>query len=435
MTTYQYLGTSTSTVNAVKGIATATRAGIYGNASGSGGGGGVYADSDTGYAVEAFNGSTTHATIYANNQAGGCAIEGLTSSATKAGANAGIWGNNSSTGVGVYGNANGSGYGVYGEDRFGVTGGSADTTTVGAYGVGGAISSANGYAVLGINGAAGDGGHFVSTGGNGVYAFTTSGNAVYATASSDTGIGITVSTSGASSWGIKSITTGSTSVGVMGQSNQDSGGFGVTAYVGKTTPSGCTAVYAAVLGSGGTGNAAGDFVGAVSKSSGSFKIDHPLDPANRWLYHSFVESPDMMNVYNGIAVTDANGEVTVQMPAYFDALNKDLRYQLTAIGSPAPNLHVREELRDGRFRIGGAAPSQKVSWQVTGVRQDAFANANRIEVEVDKRPDEVGFYRHPEVHGKPPEMGHAWRLIYGRGAGAQGLTAEHEGGCVANAAE
>ncbi|HMB91945.1 MAG TPA: hypothetical protein VKP65_13915, partial [Rhodothermales bacterium] len=65
------------------------------------------------------------------------------------------------------------------------------------------------------------------------------------------------------------------------------------------------------------GGVAGQFVGDVnvsgtlSKGGGSFKIDHPLDPANKYLAHSFVESPDMMNVYNGNAVLDAAGEAVV----------------------------------------------------------------------------------------------------------------------------
>ena len=44
--------------------------------------------------------------------------------------------------------------------------------------------------------------------------------------------------------------------------------------------------------------------GNLEKAGGSFKIDHPLDPANKYLYHSFVESPDMKNVYDGVVVLD-----------------------------------------------------------------------------------------------------------------------------------
>ena len=61
-----------------------------------------------------------------------------------------------------------------------------------------------------------------------------------------------------------------------------------------------------------------DVDGNLSKAGGSFKIDHPLDPANKYLYHSFVESPDMMNIYNGNATTDAQGSAIVQLPEWFE---------------------------------------------------------------------------------------------------------------------
>jgi hypothetical protein len=148
------------------------------------------------------------------------------------------------------------------------------------------------------------------------------------------------------------------------------------------------------------GNA--EVTGTLSKGGGSFKIDHPLDPAGKYLYHSFVESPDMMNVYNGTATLDAAGKATVQLPDWFEALNRDFRYQLTAIGSPAPNLHVSQEVNDGRFRIAGGRAGQKVSWQVTGIRQDAWANANRVPVEVDKPAEDRGRYLHPDLFGGQP---------------------------------
>ena len=78
---------------------------------------------------------------------------------------------------------------------------------------------------------------------------------------------------------------------------------------------------------------AGDvqITGNLSKGGGSFKIDHPLDPANKYLYHSFVESPDMMNIYNGNSKLDSNGEAVVELPEWFGTLNRDFRYTLTAI--------------------------------------------------------------------------------------------------------
>jgi hypothetical protein len=41
---------------------------------------------------------------------------------------------------------------------------------------------------------------------------------------------------------------------------------------------------------------------------------------------------------------------------------------------------------------------------VTGIRQDAYANAHRIQVEEDKPPQEQGHYLHPELFGAPPEQ-------------------------------
>jgi hypothetical protein len=141
-------------------------------------------------------------------------------------------------------------------------------------------------------------------------------------------------------------------------------------------------------------------VGTLSKGGGSFKIDHPLDPANKYLYHSFVESPDMMNIYNGNVTTDGAGLATVTLPAWFESLNRDFRYQLTVIGQFAQVI-VASEISGNHFSIRTDKPSVKVSWQVTGVRQDAFANANRIPVEVEKAPADRGRYLYPEAIGQP----------------------------------
>jgi hypothetical protein len=137
----------------------------------------------------------------------------------------------------------------------------------------------------------------------------------------------------------------------------------------------------------------------------SFKIDHPLDPANKYLAHCAVESPDMKNMYDGTVVLDANGEAWVQLPEWFEALNKDFRYQLTAIGAPGPNLYIAEEISGNAFKIAGGPAGMKVSWQVTGIRQDAWANAHPYQVEEDKPENERGYYQSPESFGQPREMG------------------------------
>ncbi|MGB2805008.1 MAG: hypothetical protein WBD64_08960 [Candidatus Zixiibacteriota bacterium] len=138
--------------------------------------------------------------------------------------------------------------------------------------------------------------------------------------------------------------------------------------------------------------------GTLTKGGGSFQIDHPLDPENKYLYHSFVESPDMMNVYNGNVILDATGEATIELPDYFEALNMDFRYQLTCIGGFAP-VYIAQEISGNQFTIAGGKPGMKVSWQVTGIRHDKFAEANRIQVEVDKSADERGKYLHPQAYG------------------------------------
>jgi hypothetical protein len=145
-----------------------------------------------------------------------------------------------------------------------------------------------------------------------------------------------------------------------------------------------------------------EVTGNISKGGGSFKIDHPLDPENKYLYHSFVESPDMKNIYDGNATTDENGEAIVKLPDYFETLNKDFRYQLTVIGTFAQAI-IASEIKDNRFTIKTNGANVKVSWQVTGIRQDAFANKNRIPTEELKKKEERGLFLHPEAFGESPE--------------------------------
>jgi hypothetical protein len=144
-----------------------------------------------------------------------------------------------------------------------------------------------------------------------------------------------------------------------------------------------------------------DIAGAISKGSGAFRIDDPLDPTHKYLQHSFVESPDMMNVYNGNITLDSNGEAVVNMPDWFQALNQDFRYQLTPMGAAMPNLHLAGEIANNQFRIAGGSPGGRVSWQVTGIRHDPYAEANRIQVLVDKPASEQGTYLYPELYSQP----------------------------------
>jgi len=211
---------------------------------------------------------------------------------------------------------------------------------------------------------------------------------------------------------------GVAAIGVHGRcegGNYTSAGYGVLAEAVGTGPtnygiyanaSGALysnyGIYATSSGSGFAGKFSGNvqITGSISKGSGTFLIDHPLDPENKYLYHSFVESPDMMNVYNGNIVTDANGDATVTLPDYFEALNKDFRYQLTVIGVFAQAI-VAEEIGGNQFKIKTDKPNVKVSWQVTGIRHDKFADAHRVVPEVEKEPQYKGYYLHAAEWNQP----------------------------------
>jgi len=153
--------------------------------------------------------------------------------------------------------------------------------------------------------------------------------------------------------------------------------------------------------------------GTLSKGGGAFRIDHPLDPLNRYLQHSFVESPDMMNVYNGNVVTDERGYATVTLPDWFEALNGDFRYQLTVIdeadGNDFAQAKVVRGIAGNAFTLRTSVPRTQVSWQVTGIRHDPFAEENRILVEVDKPAEQRGKYVHPTAYGLPVEEGIDYR--------------------------
>jgi hypothetical protein len=200
--------------------------------------------------------------------------------------------------------------------------------------------------------------------------------------------------------------------GVRGTAVPPAGGSVLSAGVAGYCTSSNTGFSIGIFGqaTGGDPSYAGAFAGNVdvdgtlTKNAGSFKIDHPLDPANKYLSHSFVESPDMMDIYNGNVELDAAGEAWVELPEWFEALNQDFRYQLTCIGAFAP-VYVADGVSGNRFHIAGGRPGLSVSWQVTGIRHDPYAEAHRIPVEEAKTAREQGRYRNPELYGMPVSKG------------------------------
>jgi len=212
---------------------------------------------------------------------------------------------------------------------------------------------------------------------------------------------------------------GSDGIDAYGSAGDDSssftgGGGNGGVFQGGAGHYGGYGIYATGGFSGATGanTAAGIFEGDVLITGTLYggavsRIDHPIDPANKYLYHTSVESSEMKNMYDGVVTLDASGEATVSMPDWFSALNRDFRYQLTCIGGFAP-IYVAAELADNQFKIAGGHPGMKVSWQVTGIRQDAWANAHPMAVEAQKDERERGFYLSPELFGAPQEKSVAW---------------------------
>ena len=190
--------------------------------------------------------------------------------------------------------------------------------------------------------------------------------------------------------------------GVYGTSNSSSGSDAGVVGIGRRD----------------TGAWGGLFIGGVSLEGGLYviggiheykgrivsTIDHPLDPVNKYLSHTSVESSELKNFYDGTVVTDASGFAVISLPDWFEALNKDFRYQLTVIGQFAQAI-VEEKIHDNRFIVRTDKPNVEVSWQITGVSQDAWTKAHPIEVEKAKSDDDHGNYLAPIEFSQPMKKG------------------------------
>jgi len=276
------------------------------------------------------------------------------------------------TGVGVSGYSEDTGIGVHGRSEF--------------VGVKGFIQPpANGFGVWGQS----DNGTGVWGSSNdrtGVLGSCSNGTGVHGASSSIGSSGV----SGYSSRGTGVVGRSDNSVGVWATCTSEEQGFGVFA----------------------EGQTAGTFVGPVGvfgdltvfNGNKPFKIDHPLDPQNKYLLHNAVEAPERKNVYDGVARLDKDGATWVELPEWFEALNGDFRYQLTAVGGAAPNLHVAEEVSENRFKIAGGQEGMRICWQLTGTRKDPWAAANPFEVEQEKPEEERGRYLDPSLYGAPEEQ-------------------------------
>ncbi len=138
----------------------------------------------------------------------------------------------------------------------------------------------------------------------------------------------------------------------------------------------------------------------------NFRIDHPLDPENKYLYHACVESDRPLNTYQGSVVTDGDGFATVTLPAWFDAINADVQYQLTVIDDSEDFVlaKVVDKVRGNQFRLRTSKPTVEVSWQITGARSDAYARAKPFTAVREKGERERGRFLYPRGFGRAADV-------------------------------
>ncbi len=296
-------------------------------------------------------------------------------------------------------------YGVYSEcyakDRALTTGNSYGAYSLGfdgdqAFGAyGGATSSNYGFGVYGLANA--------NTISYGVYGEAHNSNQI-------TGVQGYVH-NGSNGFAVSGNATGNNSAayGIYGQATVNSGvSYGVYGRASNNTGTGYGVYGEAYLNTG--SNWAGYFSGDVNVTGTIFtpvfvtRLDHPLDPENRYLQFSGVDSPEMTSVLSGNVVTDVQGNAEITVPDYFVAIAGSPRYQLTVIGDFAQAV-VSRELNESGFAVRTDKPNVKVSWQITVTRQDAFANYHRVQTETVKPADEVGKFRFPEAFGQPENRG------------------------------
>ena len=126
-----------------------------------------------------------------------------------------------------------------------------------------------------------------------------------------------------------------------------------------------------------------------------------------------IESNEALNMYRGIVEMDDAGEAVVTLPSYFHAVNIEFSYGLTAVGAPM-DLYIAEEIdQEGHFKIAGGVAGKKASWNVYAERNDPYVQQHpeKLQVEMDKRPDDIGRYLQPELYGKPASDGIFYRHL------------------------
>lgn len=321
--------------------------GLYGRGRGSGVAGANTQSGNTGALGQSANGVFGQAYSSSGN-----GVRGIANTGTAA---YGVWGS-ASAGTGVVGH--------------GPTGMAGTSFTSNGTGVRGTANT--GTDAAGITGASSSGYGVSGTGKVGVEGTTVDG--------------VNYGRLGQVNTGVQGVSGASNGTGIMGRADTGSLAFGVW---GRST-------------SGWAGYFSGDVqvTGTLGSSAAAFTVDHPQDPAGRLLSQAYVASDEMLSTYSGNVTTDRDGRATVALPGYVASLNEDFRYQLTVIGGFAQAI-VDRKVRDGRFTIRTSEPGVEVSWQVTGVRADAYARRNPFRAEQVKKGALAGRLLRPDLHGRP----------------------------------
>lgn len=332
----------------VQNTSTSTSArGLHGRGRGSGVAGTNTRSGNTGALGQASNGVLGQAYSSSGNGVRGVANTGI--------AAYGVWGSAS------------AGTGVVGHGPTGMAGTSFASNGTGVRGVANAGTTA-----AGVSGASSSGYGVSGTGKVGVEGTTADG--------------VNYGRLGQPSTGVQGVSGATNGTGVMGRAEGGALAFGVW---GRSS-------------SGWAGYFSGDVqvTGTLGSSAAAFTVDHPQDPAGRLLSQAYVASDEMLSTYSGNVRTGGDGRATVTLPGYVASLNEDFRYQLTVIGGFAQAI-VAQKVRDGRFVIRTSEPGVEVSWQVTGVRADAYARRNPFRAERVKKGALAGRFLRPDLHGRP----------------------------------
>lgn len=382
-------GQSDSTVGkAVYGVATANSGGNRGGQFESYGtaGAGVF-----GYARSA--GGTTYGGEFLCDSVSGYGVYGITNAAT--GTTYGAYGqSNSTSGTGVFGLANatsGQVYGVYGQSN--------STTGVGLYGLAN-TTTGNNRGIIG---------HSNSTSGIGILGECsgTQGVAIEGNESATSG----------SVYGVEGNSNSPAGAGVFGVGGAGTGvAYGVFGYSASTIGRGvygldtssntmCYGVVGESISPIGYGLFSNGNIGGTGTKA--FVIDDPLDPEDKFLKHYCAEGPEPRNVYQGSITTGHDGYAWVQLPAYYEEINRDPLYQLTVVDSSEDFVmaKVTKRIDGNRFQIRTSKPNVEVCWRVDAIRNDRWVRKNGAPVELEKDDEMKGKYLQPELYGKPAEMG------------------------------